>query len=116
MTAVLNVAGGILVTAGVALIAIGGLGLLRLPDLYNRLNAVGKAAGLGLVCVLFGALLLMPSVPAAVALLLAVVLQLLTAPLGAYAIGSAAYRAEVPLTEATGYDEYRRPEKKPPSE
>lgn len=28
-----------------------GLGLLRLPDAYTRMNATGKAGGLGVVCV-----------------------------------------------------------------
>lgn len=108
MTIVLDVVGAVFVAVGVALIAIGGIGLVRLPDVYNRLNAVSKAAGLGLVCVLFGALLVMPSPGTALILLLAIALQLFTAPLGAYAIGSAAYRQGTRPAEVTWYDEYRR--------
>lgn len=107
MTLVLDVVGAVFVAVGVALIAIGGIGLIRLPDVYNRLNAVSKAAGLGLVCVLLGALLIMPSPATAFVLLLAIVLQLFTAPLGAFAIGSAAYRQGVPPADVTRYDEYR---------
>lgn len=107
MTVALDAVGVVFVAVGVALIAIGGLGLVRLPDVYNRMNAVSKAAGLGLVSVLVGALLLMPSPVTAVVLLLAAVLQLFTAPLGAYAIGTAAYGQQVPPAEATRYDEYR---------
>lgn len=96
MELVLDLAGAVFVAVGVALIAIGGLGLVRLPDFYNRTNAVAKAAGLGLVSVLLGALLLMPSWTNAVTLLVAILLQLVTAPVGAFAIGSAAYRSGVP--------------------
>lgn len=107
MTVVLDIVGAVSIGIGVALIAIGGVGLVRLPDVYNRLNAVSKAAGLGLVFVLFGALLMMPSPVTAFVLLLAIALQLFTAPLGAFAIGSAAYRYGVPPAEITRYDEYR---------
>lgn len=107
MALILDVAGGLFVAVGVALIGIGGVGLLRLPDAYNRLNAVAKAAGLGLVSVLFGALLLMPSWTTAATLGVAIVLQLLTAPVGAYAIAAGAYRSGTPLAAVTQYDEYR---------
>lgn len=96
MGLVLDVLGGLFVAAGIALIAIGGLGLLRLPDFYNRTNAVAKAAGLGLISVLFGALLVMPSWTTAVTLLLAILLQVVTAPVGAFALGNAAYRRGIP--------------------
>lgn len=88
------------------MIAVGGIGLLRLPDAYNPLNAVAKAAGPGLACVLFGAPLLMPSWTTAVTLGVAIVLQLLTAPVGAYAIASGAYRSGTPFAAVTRYDEY----------
>jgi multicomponent Na+:H+ antiporter subunit G len=107
MDLVLSVAGGLFVGVGVGLIGIGGIGLLRLPDAYNRLNAVAKAAGLGLVGVLLGALLLMPSWAVAATLGVAIVLQLLTAPVGAYAIAAGAYRSGTPLAPITRYDEYQ---------
>lgn len=106
MALVLDLAGGVFIAIGIVLIGIGGIGLLRLPDAYNRLNAVAKAAGLGLVSVLFGAVLLMPSWATAATLGVAIVLQLLTAPVGAYAIAAGAYRSDTPLAPVTRYDEY----------
>jgi multicomponent Na+:H+ antiporter subunit G len=106
MTLVIDAAGGLFIAVGVALIGIGGVGLIRLPDAYNRLNAVAKAAGLGLVSILLGALLLMPGWTTAATLGVAIVLQLLTAPVGAYAIAASAYRSGTPLAAVTRYDEY----------
>ena len=100
-----EVAGGVLVVLGAALVAVGGVGLVRFPDAYTRMNAVTKAATLGVVLVMAGVLCLMPSWPAAGALLLAAGLQLFTSPVGGYALASAAYRTGTPLADATLYDE-----------
>ncbi|HVM27349.1 MAG TPA: monovalent cation/H(+) antiporter subunit G [Mycobacteriales bacterium] len=101
----LDLVGGLLVGLGVTLVAAAGLGLLRLPDAYTRMSAVTKAASLGVVLTLLGALALAPSWNNALKVLLAVLLQLATAPAGGFAIGRAAYRARSPLTPETGYDE-----------
>jgi multicomponent Na+:H+ antiporter subunit G len=104
----LDVLGGLLIALGVGLIAAAGLGVLRLPDAYTRMSAVTKAASLGVVLVLLGALALSPSWNNLVKVLLAVALQLVTAPVGGFAIGRASYRAGAPLTAETGYDELAR--------
>jgi multicomponent Na+:H+ antiporter subunit G len=97
--------GGLLVALGVGLVATAGIGLLRFPDAYTRMSAVTKAASLGVVLVLLGALALFPSWGNALKVLVAVTLQLVTAPAGGFAIGRAAYRARAPLDPRTGYDE-----------
>ncbi|MGW0506572.1 monovalent cation/H(+) antiporter subunit G [Micromonospora sp. NPDC003241] len=94
-----------LLLLGTVLISISAVGLVRLPDVYHRMNAVAKAASLGLSCVLLGVLLLIPSVRTAVVVLVAVGLQLFTAPVGGYALARAAYRAGAPLAPITRYDE-----------
>lgn len=99
------VAGSALLGVGVLLVAISAVGLVRLPDVYNRMNAVAKAASLGLVCVLLGVLLMMPGVRTAVVVLVAVGLQLFTAPVGGYALARAAYRAGAPLAAGTRLDD-----------
>jgi multicomponent Na+:H+ antiporter subunit G len=102
---VLDVLGGVLVVAGAGLVALAGVGLLRFPDAYSRMNAVTKAATLGVVLVLLGSLVFKPSWQSAAAVLAAVALQLFTAPVGGFALGRAAYRAGTPLGSATRYDE-----------
>lgn len=97
---------GALIGAGVALMVLAGLGLLRLPDVFARMHAATKSASLGLACVLVGAALLLPGVEAKLKLLAAVVFQFMTAPVAAHVIGRAAYRSGVPLWEGTLFDEW----------
>jgi multicomponent Na+:H+ antiporter subunit G len=98
-------AGHALVFAGAALMVLAGVGVLRLPDTFARLQAGTKAASLGLAFLFAGTVLLEPSLPAAVKLTLAVLFQFGTAPVAAHVIGRAAYRAGVPMWEGTVVDE-----------
>ena len=50
----MNLLGDIFLLIGGAFIALGSLGLIRMPDGYNRLQAGTKAATLGTVAVLLG--------------------------------------------------------------
>jgi len=50
----MNLLGDIFLLIGAAVIAIGSLGLIRMPDVYNRLQAGTKAATLGTIAVLIG--------------------------------------------------------------
>ena len=95
---------GVLRVTGTALIAVAGIGLLRLPDVYNRMNAVAKAASLGLICILSGAWVLTPGTRGAVVVGAAILLQLLTAPVGGFALARAAHRAGVRPAAGTRYD------------
>lgn len=94
-----------LLLLGTALIATSAVGLIRLPDVYHRMNSVAKAASLGVSCVLLGVLLLIPGWRTAVVVLAAVGLQLFTAPIGGYTLARAAYRSGAPLAPITRYDE-----------
>lgn len=95
---------GVLLGAGTLLIGITGVGLLRLPDIYNRMNAVAKAASLGLILILLGVLVLLPSPRTAVVVTLAILLQLVTAPVGGYALARAAYRSGTPMAPESRFD------------
>lgn len=97
--------GQVLVVLGTALVAVGAVGLLRLPDVYTRANAVTKAAALGLVLLLVGAALLVPGVEATAVLLVAAALQLFTVPVAGYAVGAAARRSRAPFDPRTRRDD-----------
>lgn len=105
-----EVTGDVLAVTGTTLVAIAAIGLLRLPDAYNRANAVSKAASLGVVCVLLGVLVLMLTPSTAAILGLSVILQLLTTPFGAYAAARAAYRSGAPFIAATRREDSRAPD------
>ena len=50
----MNLIADLFLVIGAAFIALGSLGLLRMPDVFNRLQAGTKAATLGALSVLFG--------------------------------------------------------------
>ena len=110
LTGIIEVVGYIVLGAGVLLFVVAALGLVRFPDVYSRRSAVTKAATLGLCHVLAGVFLVEPSWPTAIAVILAAVLQLITSPVGGYALGRAAYHSGAPLAPNARYDDLARDE------
>lgn len=111
----MRAAAGVLVGVGVAFVLLGGIGLLRLPDVYARMHAATKAPSLGVACILAGTAALLSSPVGVAKLLVAILFLFATAPVAAHAIGRAAYRAGVPLWEGTLYDELGGRVDRPPS-
>ncbi|HEX2046343.1 MAG TPA: monovalent cation/H(+) antiporter subunit G [Acidimicrobiales bacterium] len=99
---------GVLILVGVALAVTAGLGLQRFPDVFARMHAATKPATLGLVLVLAGAALRVNESGDVAKLLLVLVLQFITAPVGAHMVGRAAYRAGTELSPTTSIDELAR--------
>lgn len=104
----LDAAAAVLILTGVALGIGAGLGLQRFPDVFARMHAATKPATLGLVLVLAGAVLRVEDQGDVAKLLLVIVLQFVTAPIGAHMVGRAAYRAGTELSPATSCDELSR--------
>nr|WP_281366319.1 monovalent cation/H(+) antiporter subunit G [Nesterenkonia sandarakina] len=84
---------------GLALFVIAAVGLLRFSDAYTRLTAVTKSGTLGICLMLLGTLVLDPSIANLITLGLAILLQLMTAPVGGFALSRATFRSGVPLPE-----------------
>lgn len=82
----------VLLLGGAFLAFAAGVGVLRFPDLLSRMHAGTKPQVLGLILVLAGLALRLRSGGAVWALVLVVVFQLLTAPVGAHMVGRAGYR------------------------
>lgn len=92
----MTIVGAVLASVGAIFVLIAAVGLLRLPDVLSRLHAATKAMTLGTIGLLSGVVLLVPGVEVAVKLGLAVVFQILTAPISAHVIGRATYRTGIP--------------------
>lgn len=90
--AIADVASPVLLLGGAFLAFAAGVGVLRFPDLLSRMHAGTKPQVLGLILVLAGLALRLRSGGAVWALVLVVVFQLLTAPVGAHMVGRAGYR------------------------
>lgn len=97
--------GGVFLAGGIALFVVAGVGLIRLPDPYTRLTAVTKSGTLGLVLILLGVLVADPNLATGVKLGLAIVLQLLTAPIGGLALSRGTFRSGAGLPQPLHYDE-----------
>jgi multicomponent Na+:H+ antiporter subunit G len=96
--------GAILLISGTVFCALGVYGMVRLPDLYNRLHAAGKVTTFGAGGVLLSLLLLAPP-RAGLKGLAAAVFVLLTAPVVTHVLARAAYRLGVPLAPESVRDE-----------
>jgi len=88
----------IAVIIGTFFSVVGMLGLIRLPDVYSRLQATGKVA-------VFGAVLLLVAAAAWTPLswgraLLLILLLMVAGPVTSHAIASAAYRVGIPMKQA----------------
>lgn len=101
----MDVVAGTMMTIGALLALIAGVGLQRFPDVFARMHAATKPATLGLALVLIGAAMRMPDTGSVAKLLLVVILQFITAPLGSHLVGRATYRAGTELSDATAVDE-----------
>lgn len=88
----MNALSGVLIVAGSTLAMIGGIGAVRFGDLYSRMHAAAKAPTLGLVLVAIGAAIAIDTLLASTTLLLVVILQLLSSPVGAHALSRASRR------------------------
>lgn len=95
----------LLMLAGCSLGAIGAIGVVRFPDVFGRMHAATKPPTLGLVLVVLGAALRIRDASDLGLLLLVVLLQFLTAPVGAHLVGRAAYDSGGMLDEETVMDE-----------
>ena len=100
-----SVAGQLLIGLGGFLMVSAAVGMIRLPDVIHRTNAVAKAAVLGLSLILLGVAVLMPTPHVVVTVALAILAQLFTAPVAGYAVGRAAYRSGAPLSPSTFRDD-----------
>lgn len=101
-----DIIGLIFITIGLAFDLFGCLGLIRLPDVYNRLQAATKCVTLGTCSILFGTFLIVGPVAAGMKALLCMVFLLLTAPVSAHAISRGAHKAGVKLFEGSVVDKY----------
>lgn len=94
-----------LLILGSLLALVAAIGLQRFDDVFARMHSATKPATLGLMMILTGAALTLP-IPGAVAkLMLVILLQFTTAPVGAHLVGRAAFRTGRDLSPDTVLDE-----------
>lgn len=95
-----------LIVIGLTFDFLGCLGLIRFPDVYNRLQASAKCITLGTCGILLGLVCFKGLTATGVKALLCMIFIILTAPVSAHALARAAYRSGVKPWEGTVVDEY----------
>lgn len=98
----------ILWVAGSAFALLAALGVLRMPDVFTRMQASTKASTFGLGCLLIGAALQLGGLGSFVRVASIGAFILLTTSVAAHVIARASYLADVPLWDGTVLDERRR--------
>lgn len=95
-----------LVGAAFALLA--AVGVLRMPDVFTRMQASTKASTLGLGCLLIGTALQLGDFGSLIRAASIGAFALLTTPVAGHVIARASYLADVPLWKGTVLDERRQ--------
>jgi multicomponent Na+:H+ antiporter subunit G len=93
---------------GATFALLAGVGVLRMPDVYTRMQATTKASTLGLGCLLAGVALRNPEASFVVRAASIAAFTLLTTAVAAHVIARAAALSGCPLWQGTVVDERRR--------
>ena len=101
-----SIIGYTFIIIGLVFDVFGCIGLMRLPDVYNRLQATTKCVTLGTCSILFGALIIKGFTGAGIKALLCIIFLLLTAPVAAHALSRGAHASGVKLWEKSVCDKY----------
>jgi multicomponent Na+:H+ antiporter subunit G len=96
--------GGLFIV-GATLGLLAGVGVLRMPDVFTRMQASTKASTLGLGCLLAGVALRNPEVSFVIRAASIAAFMLLTTAVSAHVIARAAARSGAPIWKGTMVDE-----------
>ena len=102
---------GGLTVVGATLALLAGVGVLRMPDVFTRMQASTKASTLGLGCMLAGLAIQHPEASFVIRALSIAAFMMLTTAVSAHVIARAAALSGAPLWKGTRTDE--RPESAP---
>jgi multicomponent Na+:H+ antiporter subunit G len=102
-----NMVSTILISIGVLFNLFGCIGLIRLPDVYNRLQSATKCVTLGTCSILLGVLVHYGFIDTGVKALVAIPLLFFSATVAAHALVRGAYKAGIKLGDKSIKDDYK---------
>jgi multicomponent Na+:H+ antiporter subunit G len=97
----------ILISIGVLFNLLGCIGLLRLPDVYNRLQAATKCVTLGCCSIMMGVLLHFGFSDAGIKALIAIPLLFFSSTVAAHALIRGTYHFGVKMSDKSIKDDYK---------
>jgi len=98
--------GYFLIAVGILFDIFGCIGLVRFPDVYNRLQASTKCVTLGTILLLIGVALVSLAGAISFKAIICAVFILITSPTAAHAIAKGSYSSGVKLWEKSVVDKY----------
>ncbi|MFB6125690.1 MAG: monovalent cation/H(+) antiporter subunit G [Halolamina sp.] len=98
-----GVAVAVLLVVGTAFLIVGTLGLLRLPNVYNRMHATSKATTLGAASIALSTWVVFGPGGEGLKGLVTVVFLFVTAPTGSHMISRSAQRMGVPFVDGVSW-------------
>lgn len=98
----------ILALIGSLFMALAALGIVRYPDSFMRMQALGKATTLGLILMLLATAIARPTFDIISRALLTVVFLSITTPLATHLLARAAYASGVKPWRGDEHDEYAK--------
>ncbi len=101
----MDIAGAIITLMGSFVLLIASIGLVRMPDVYNRLQVGTKATTLGTILSLIGLAFIMPSWSGKLILLIFFIMM--TNPVSSHVLARAAYFIKIPFTSRTVVDKLK---------
>lgn len=90
MDTFINISSAVLLFIGSFLCISGGVGILRFPDFYTRMHAVGVTDTLGAAMILIGLMLQSPDALILIKLIFILLMTLLISPTASHALAKAA--------------------------
>ena len=98
----LHLTGAIVTLLGALFLLLASIGILRMPDVYNRMQTGTKATTLGSILFLLGIGIAQPAWLGKIVLLILFIV--FTNPISSHALARASHRRGIPLTDETAGD------------
>ncbi len=105
---ILNTIGGVIAIIGSIVLFISSIGLVRMPDAYNRIQVGTKASTMGTILSISALFFIHPDWFGK--LLILVLFVLITNPVSSHVLARAAYHIKVPFTSKTVVDQLKEKE------
>jgi len=100
------------IIVGISFDLFGCIGLVRMPDIYNRLQASTKCVTLGTCGILFGVFLRFGFTASGIKAILCIIFLLLTSPVAAHALARGAHKSGILPAKGSVCDMYEEDKEK----
>ncbi len=111
--AVMTLLAACVLAFGLFFMVVGAMGVLRMPDAYQRLHAASKCTTLGLTGMLLATVLHLPDIETVSKAIITIVFTIVAAPIGSHLLAKAAHHGELKQWRGTLSDELAADKRSP---